>query len=52
MRKYTKADSPAKIIASGALKRAQAQLRRFGKTSAKDLTEEERQAFTESLREN
>lgn len=51
MRKYTSTDSGAKVLTPDAHKNAQEALHKQGKTSAANLTPEERQKFSDDLKQ-
>lgn len=50
MKKYTNTDEGAKVLSPDAHKKAQAALHKQGKTSASELTDEDKNTFSESLR--
>lgn len=52
MKKYTKTDEKAKVLSPDAHKSAQAALHKQGKTSAGELTDEDKGKFSESLRQS
>lgn len=51
VKKYTKAEGTAKVLSPGAHQSAQAALHKQGKTSARDLSDADREQFDESLRQ-